>query len=248
MHVPVDHVRAILACARQQAIDAAIRQGRSPSDRMALHRAEQTLLLTRLAADSGARRGEFAALQLTDLDGEVLTIARGTSNEVFRPPKTGLIRRLTLGPNTAALWRHTVEQWRHTVDQWRTEPARARDSDRGCSPAAPTTPPDCSRPASRIGSPNYAPTPATRKSPSTVCVTQSPQRWYPKPTSCRPNTGSGTATPLPRCGSTARPATDRPRGRRHHGGALPAVRHVGRSPIPAGDRPGVGGEHGGVPV
>jgi hypothetical protein len=56
MHAPVDHVRAILACARQQAIDAAIREGRRPSDRVALHRAEQTLLLTRLAADSGARR------------------------------------------------------------------------------------------------------------------------------------------------------------------------------------------------
>ena len=116
MHAPVDHVRAILACARQQAIDAAIREGRSPSDRAALHRAEQTLLLTRLAADSGARRGELAALQLTDLDGDVLTIARGTSNEVVGPTKTGRIRRLTLGPTTAALWRHTVEQWRQRAD------------------------------------------------------------------------------------------------------------------------------------
>src|SRR5664279_4743648 len=100
MRAPVDHVRAILTCARQQAIDAAIRQGRRPSDPAALHRAEQTLLLTRLAADSGARRGELAALQLTDLDGDVLTIARGTSNEVVGPTKTGQIRRLTLGPTT----------------------------------------------------------------------------------------------------------------------------------------------------
>jgi hypothetical protein len=45
MHAPVDQVRAILAYARQQAIDAAIREGRSPSDNAARHRAQQTLLL-----------------------------------------------------------------------------------------------------------------------------------------------------------------------------------------------------------
>lgn len=38
------------------------------------------LLLARLAADSVARRGELAALQIGDLDGEVLTIARAASN------------------------------------------------------------------------------------------------------------------------------------------------------------------------
>ena len=47
-----------------------------------------------------------------DLDGDILPIARATSNEVVGPTKSGLIRRLTLGPTTAALWRHTVEQWR----------------------------------------------------------------------------------------------------------------------------------------
>jgi len=117
MHAPVEDVRAILACARQQALDAAIGEGRRPSDRAAVHRAEQTLLLTRLAADSGARRGELAALQITDLDGDVLTIARGTSNEVVGPTKTGRIRRLTLGPTTAGLWRHTVEQWRQRASE-----------------------------------------------------------------------------------------------------------------------------------
>jgi integrase len=47
----------------------------------------------------------------------VLTIARGTSNEVVGPTKTGRTRRLTLGPTTAALWRHTVEQWRHRAGE-----------------------------------------------------------------------------------------------------------------------------------
>ena len=48
---------------------------------------------------------------------------------------------------------------------------KANDSDRGCSPAAPITPPACPHPASRIGSPNSAPTPATRTSPSTASGT-----------------------------------------------------------------------------
>ena len=86
--------------------------GRS-SGAAGLHRAEQTLLLARLAADSGARRGELAALQFGDLDGDVLTIARGTSNEVVGPTKTGRIRRLTLGPTTTKLWLDIVSQWRH---------------------------------------------------------------------------------------------------------------------------------------
>ena len=100
MHAPADHVRAILRHARQVAINAASGSGGNPSGASGLHRAEQTLLLARLAADSGARRGELAALQFGDLDGDVLTIARGTSNEVVGPTKTSRIRRLTLGPTT----------------------------------------------------------------------------------------------------------------------------------------------------
>jgi integrase len=42
----------------------------------ALFRAEQDVLLVRLAADSGARRGELAALRVDDLDGRVLSIER----------------------------------------------------------------------------------------------------------------------------------------------------------------------------
>ena len=60
---------------------------------------------------TGTRRGELATLQLGDLDGDVLTIARSTSNEVIGPTKSGRIRRLTLGSTTAELWRDTVRQW-----------------------------------------------------------------------------------------------------------------------------------------
>jgi integrase len=63
----------------------------------------QILLLARLAADTGARRGELAAQQLDDLDGDVLTISRGTSNEMVGPTKGGRVRRLTLGATTARM-------------------------------------------------------------------------------------------------------------------------------------------------
>ncbi|MGH3615377.1 MAG: tyrosine-type recombinase/integrase [Pseudonocardia sp.] len=81
-----------------------------------VHRCEQILLLARLAADTGARRGELAALDIDDLDGDVLTISRGASNEMVGPTKSGRVRRLTLGATTARLWRSSVAAWRERAD------------------------------------------------------------------------------------------------------------------------------------
>jgi integrase len=78
--------------------------------------------LARLAADSGACRGELAALQIGDLDGEVLTIARATSNEIVGATKTGRTRRLTLGRTTAGLWRTAVQTWRDRAGPGRFGP------------------------------------------------------------------------------------------------------------------------------
>lgn len=47
------------------------------------------LLLVRLAADSGARRGELAGLQFGDLDTRVLHIARAISAGIVGTPKAG---------------------------------------------------------------------------------------------------------------------------------------------------------------
>ena len=115
-HAPVETVRAILDHAAHRMATAAELGDDTFNGRARLHRAEQLLLLVRLAADSGARRGELAALQFDDLDGDVLTIARGTSNEVVGPTKTGRTRRLTLGATTAALWRDTTRTWQHRHD------------------------------------------------------------------------------------------------------------------------------------
>lgn len=114
-HAPVEQVRAILRFAEHTVRVERTRdtgEPPAPGDAARLHRAEQVLLLARLAADTGARRGELAALQLGDLDGDVLTIARGTSAEVVGPTKSGRIRRLTLGPTTARLWRSSISTWR----------------------------------------------------------------------------------------------------------------------------------------
>lgn len=111
LHAPVGAVRDILNRATAD-VDAARRaHARGAASEVAVHRAEQILLLARLAADTGARRGELAALQLGDLDGDVLTISRATSCQVVGPTKTGRIRRLTLGATAADLWRDSVTGW-----------------------------------------------------------------------------------------------------------------------------------------
>ncbi len=116
------------------------------------HKAEQVLLLVRLAADTGARRGELAALQLTDLDGDVLTIARAVSAEVVGAPRSGRICRLTLGCGTAALWRQTVEVWQARAVRW---------WGRGCSQPTRCTTAGCRARAWVTGSPSWPRRPVT---------------------------------------------------------------------------------------
>jgi integrase len=64
----------------------------------------------------------LAALRIGDLDGDVLTIVRATSNEVAGATKTGHVRRLTLGRTTAGLWRTTVQTWRDRAGPGRFGP------------------------------------------------------------------------------------------------------------------------------
>ncbi len=69
----------------------------------------------RLAADSGARRGELAALRFSDLDGRILTIERGLSGEELGPTKIVRTRRLTLGRSTVSLWESSAHAWRERL-------------------------------------------------------------------------------------------------------------------------------------
>lgn len=113
LHVPVDQVRAVLDHARSQVDELELVNASASGQALSsIRRAEQMLLLARLAADTGARRGELAALQIGDLDGHVLTIARAASMEIIGSTKTRQIRRLTLGLAAAVLWRDTVDRWR----------------------------------------------------------------------------------------------------------------------------------------
>ena len=111
LHAPVEAIRDLIVAAERYVATA-----RTDTSR---HRAEQVLLLVRLAADTGARRGELAALQVSDLDGDVLTISRAVSAEVVGSTKSGRIRRLTLGGTTAHLWHQTTQTWQ---DRTGTEP------------------------------------------------------------------------------------------------------------------------------
>lgn len=83
-----------------------------------IHRAEQLLLLVRLAADTGVRRGELAAVKIGDLEGRVLHIARVPPWQIG-PTKTGRTRRLTIGTTTATLWHDTAETWRGRLPKGR---------------------------------------------------------------------------------------------------------------------------------
>jgi integrase len=99
-----DEVRRLLAAAGDAVASAREAFGRGPGSSACARRlfaAEQSLLLVRLAADCGARRGELAALRLSDLDGRVLTIERSLSAGVLGPTKSGRTRRVTLGSGTA---------------------------------------------------------------------------------------------------------------------------------------------------
>jgi integrase len=113
-HLRPDEIARLLRTAHDEVTRAAAIVAAHPHDRRhwrSLFVAEQNRLLVRLAADTGARRGELAALRLSDLDGRVLTIERNLSMEVLGPTKSGRTRRLTIGATTAAMIRDHLGSW-----------------------------------------------------------------------------------------------------------------------------------------
>ena len=98
--------------------------------RRLLFSAEQALLLVRVAADSGARRGELAVLRHGDVDGRVLTIERGVSHGVIGSTKSNRSRRLTLGATTVTLieshWTSWTKRGPAPIDDWLFAPTPAR--------------------------------------------------------------------------------------------------------------------------
>ena len=131
-HHSLDEMRRLLAAAGQAAASAqeAFRDRPGSVTRARrLFAAEQSLLLVRLAADSGARRGELAALRLSDLDGRVLTIERSLSGGVLGSTKSGRTRRVTLGSGTAGMIRRHFHAWAARVEpeqDWLFSPSPGR--------------------------------------------------------------------------------------------------------------------------
>jgi integrase len=118
-HLLPSEVATLLTTATEKVDHAAQALAAKPGNAKlleALFVADQTRLLVRLAADTGARRGELAALRMSDLEGRVLTIERNLSLEVLGPTKTNRNRRLTLGVTTAAMLVEHFESWRMRVD------------------------------------------------------------------------------------------------------------------------------------
>jgi integrase len=133
-HHSLDEVRRLLAAAGEgvaSAEDAYRRRPGSPARAGRLFAAEQSLLLVRLAADCGARRGELAVLRLSDLDGRVLTIERSLSSGVLGPTKSGRTRRVTLGSGTADMIQHHFQAWAARVEperDWLFSPSPQRST------------------------------------------------------------------------------------------------------------------------
>lgn len=111
-----NEVRALLGTAETRLLAAVANDHGTLASLRHRQGAEQDLLLVRLAADSGARRGELAALRFDDLAGHVLQIQRSVSGSEITLPKSGRPRTLTLGTQTARLW-HTLEaDWRERAE------------------------------------------------------------------------------------------------------------------------------------
>lgn len=135
LHHSFPEVRQILRTAESDVEIAAVGLAGEPGSPVRLRTlfsAEQALLLVRMAADSGARRGELAALRLGDLDGRVLTIERAVSHGVLGSTKSSRSRGLTLGATTVALIHAHFDSWveRGSVAEgdWLFAPTPSRES------------------------------------------------------------------------------------------------------------------------
>jgi integrase len=120
--LPDSGVRALLLTAETALLEAVANDNGTPRCVQHRHRCEQDLLLVRLAADTGARRGELAALRIDDLHDRVLRIDRADSAGQLTSTKSGQGRTLTVGSTTAALWRTLSTGWEqrsgHPVGPW----------------------------------------------------------------------------------------------------------------------------------
>jgi integrase len=120
--LPDRAVRTLLGAADAALLEAVANDTGSVPARHHRHRCELVLLMVRLAADSGARRGELAALRIDDLRDRVLHIDRADSAGQLTSPKSGHGRTLTLGSATARLWRSLAAGWErragHPIGPW----------------------------------------------------------------------------------------------------------------------------------
>src|SRR5918994_1227425 len=117
-----DQLRAVLSTAESNVLAAVANDTGGLRARQLRQYAEQDLLLFRLAADGGARRGELDALRFGDRDGRVLHISRAVSAGEIGPTKSRQPRNLTLGASTARLWGTLEADWqtraRHGLGPW----------------------------------------------------------------------------------------------------------------------------------
>ena len=126
--LPHSDVAALLSAASTGLLEAVANDTATASS-WRRHVAEQNLLLVRLAADTGARRGELAALRFDDLDNRTLTIRRAISGTEITTPKSGHGRTLTVGATTTQIWTRLHHEWStdRTLGPWVFSGRRSHD-------------------------------------------------------------------------------------------------------------------------
>src|SRR5664280_1287651 len=191
MHVPEQDVLAIIHRSQALVEKAEAAQDGSVRSLKALHKAEQVRLLVRLAADSGARRGELVAFKFSDLDGRVLTIERGVSGEQIGPDGSP-----SAGPPSSS---------GGPVSGPGVGGASVPRSASGSSRLTSTTNGALRPVAWATGSPSCVPRRTWPGSASTACATPSPRFWLVGASCSGPNRRSATVMPPRRFGTMPTP-------------------------------------------
>ncbi|MFP5578985.1 MAG: hypothetical protein ACLGIZ_12235 [Acidimicrobiia bacterium] len=134
--IPDADVTALFAAASTALLEAVANDTTPGPSSWRRHVAEQDLLLLRLAADTGAGRGEIAALRFDDLDARTLTIRRAISGTEITTPKSGHGRSLTIGATTAAIWTRLHDEWSAEAHLGPWVFSGRRDHQRSITPSA----------------------------------------------------------------------------------------------------------------
>lgn len=196
-----DHqVQRLLTTAETLLLEAIANDRDHLSTRARRHAAEQDLLMVRLAADTGARRGELAALRCAATTSTAAcSSCAGPSPQATSPLPSRVAGAFSpWAPARPACGTCSTEPGASETPRFRSGP--------GCSAPTPLTSSGSPPRPWVTGSPASGTPPVFLVRPCTGCATTWPPSSSRAGRSCRPRSGSATQTRLPPCASTPTPS------------------------------------------